>query len=461
MRLLWITTTLLLLIAANALARDSRPHDFAYGIPLQTDGTDALYQFPLPDSVYRSVTRSDLGDLCIFNNQGEVVPFTLSRITPSTPPSQETRNIGLFPVSGTRHQESGGVSLTVKKGAGGSLVSVQTTEPGARTDHIIAYLLDASALKTPLKDLTLSWEDQTGGTVARLRVEGSNNLEDWNLLVPSTVLIGLRYGDHRLERRTIEMNGSKMKYYRISSAASAEMPKLTGVVAHLATAASEPPRHWLRIGTTPRSNRAGDYLFTTSGLMPTDRIRVILPQENTLVQASLFSRATEKDPWKQGPSVLLYRLQIRGEKLISPDITLPASSDRYRLIRIDQGSGGLGKGLPQVEVGWLPAQVIFLARGERPFQLAFGSGKPGTCARGDSTLFRNFSDLNKERYVAGTAVPGTPAVLAGKAALRKPLLPYDTKTVVLWLLLLLGVGTLAWMALRLHRQMETTMGDEK
>ena len=198
-----------------------------------------------------------------------------------------------------------------------------------------------------------------------------------------------------------------MKYYRLTSASGAEIPKLTSVVAHLSSSASEPPRHWSSVNTTRRSSRSGDYLFTTGGLMPVDRIRVRLPQENTLIQASFFSRATEKDSWKQGTSVLLYRLRIKGEEVTSPDIVLPPSSDRYRLMRIDQGSGGIGKGLPVVELGWIPAQILFLARGESPFKLAFGSGKPENCAHGGSTLFRQFSDQHKERYVAGNAVAGT------------------------------------------------------
>lgn len=461
MRQLCIATIFLLLIASNALARDSRPGDFAYGIPLQTAGTDALYQFSLPDVVYRSVTRSDLGDLCIFNRLGEVVPFTLSHIS-APPVNPETRKLNLFPVSGSRLQETGSVSLLVKKGDGGSLISVQSAESGAQSSRITAYLLDAAAVKVPLKNLSLEWEDQSEGTVTKLRIEGSDNLEDWTLLVPSAGLIDLRYGDHHLERRSIDLNGSMMKYYRISSAAATDLPEFTSVVAHLSPATPELPRHWTRVTAAPRSNHTGDYLFTTSGLMPVDRVRVQLPQENTLIQASFFSRATEKDPWKQGPSVLLYRLRIRGETLTSPDIVLPVSSDRYRLMRIDQAGGGIGKGQPLVELGWLPARILFLARGGGPFQLAFGSGRPGTCAPGDSSLFRQFSDQHKERYIAGTALAGPPVPLAGKSALRKPFLPYDSKTVILWSLLLLGVATLAWMALHLHRQMNITKkGNEK
>jgi len=461
MRCLWIATTLLFLCSINALAKDSRPSDFAYGIPLQTGGTDALYKFSLPDEVYRTVTTGDLGDICVFNSQGEVVPFTLSRISAPSPARPETRKLSLFPVTGQRQSDSGTMSLLVRRDDEGSILSVATTETGTRQSRISSYLLDASVLKVPLSDLTLEWANQPEGTVAKIRIEGSDNLEDWTLLVPSAVLISLRYGDHRLERRVIEMNGARMKYYRLSSATSVELPRLVSAVARLTVSGVELPRHWESVNATPRSNRTGDYLFTTTGLMPVDRIRVRLPQENTLIQATFFSRATEKDHWKAGPSALLYRLRIRGEEITTTDLVLPATSDRYRLMRIDQSGGGLGKGLPVITFGWVPAEILFLARGEGPFQLAYGSGKSGNCDHGGSALFRQFSAQHKERYVAGVAVTGPPSLLAGKAVLRRPLLPTDGKTAVLWSLLLLGVGILAWMALRLHRQLNNTKGDEK
>ncbi len=458
MRNLWIAAVLLLLLAGNAQARDSRPSDFAYGIPLQTGGMDALYEFSLPDDVYRQVTRGDQGDICVFNGQGEVVPFTLPRKSDPSRDTTETRKLNLFPVTGNRYEQSGAMSLLVKRGTGGSIISVETSDLGVKQPRTTAYLLDASSLDGPLSGLELEWEEQSEGTVTKLRVEGSNNLEDWAPIVPSAVLIRLRYGEHSLERRVIEMGGARMKYYRISSNTAADPPKLIAAVARLNAQGTEQPRHWASVTAKPRQGQAVDYLFTMNGLMPVDRVRIQLPQENTLIQATFFSRTTERDPWKPGPSALLYRLRIRGEEITSPDIVLPVSTDRYRLMRIEQSGGGLGKGLPLVKLGWIPARVLFIARGEGPFQLAYGSGSPGDCSRGGSTLFQRFSDQQKDRYVAGVAIPGPPSLLGGKAALRKPLLPSDGKTAILWSLLLLGVGLLAWMAMQLYRQMNNTKG---
>lgn len=458
MRIFWIAAALLLVFSGNAPARDSRPADFAYGIPLQTGGMDALYEFALPDDVYRQATRRDLGDICVFNGKGEVVPFTLHQKSGPSKSATESRKLHLFPVTADRLDESGAMSLLVKRGAGGSIISVATSDPKMKQPRITAYLLDASSLDGPLSSLEFEWQEPPEGTVAKLRVEGSNNLEDWTIIVPTAVLMRLRYGEHSLERRVIDLNGSQMKYYRVSSSTAAEPPKLVAAAALLKAPGAAQPRHWASVPVEPGRGQAADYHYSLPGQMPVDRIRIHLPQENTLTQATFFSRAKTTDPWKPGPSALLYRLRIRGEEITSPDIVLPASPDRYRMIRIDQSGGGLGKGLPSVDLGWVPSRVLFIARGQGPFQLAYGSGTPGDCARGGNLLFQRFSDQQKNRYVAGLAIPGSPSLLAGEAALRKPLIPADGKTALLWSLLLLGVGLLVWMALRLHRQLNDTKG---
>ena len=44
-----------LLAPAVALCAE-QPQDFAYGVPIQIDGREALYEVDIPASVYRGVT---------------------------------------------------------------------------------------------------------------------------------------------------------------------------------------------------------------------------------------------------------------------------------------------------------------------------------------------------------------------------------------------------------------------
>ena len=70
-----LIVALMLLAQSVAAVAAERPQDFAYGIEVHADVQDALYEIELPAAVYRGVTRSDLGDIRVFNAQGEVVPY--------------------------------------------------------------------------------------------------------------------------------------------------------------------------------------------------------------------------------------------------------------------------------------------------------------------------------------------------------------------------------------------------
>ena len=132
-------------------------------------------------------------------------------------------------------------------------------------------------------------------------------------------------------------------------------------------------------------------------------------------------------------------------------------------MRVDRRGGGIGRGTPVCEFGWIPATVMFSARGTGPFRLAFGSGRSGDCVRGGDDLFRRFTDQYEGKGLPGKVVPGRPYTLAGESALRRPLVPLDAKQAILWGVLLLGVALLGWMAVTLHRQMnfhDDTKGKE-
>jgi hypothetical protein len=63
-----------MLLLLTGLAVAEAPADFAFGVPLETSGPQALFQVELPPAVYEGVVRADLADLRVFNAAGEPVP---------------------------------------------------------------------------------------------------------------------------------------------------------------------------------------------------------------------------------------------------------------------------------------------------------------------------------------------------------------------------------------------------
>jgi hypothetical protein len=123
--------TLFFLLGANAASGAERPADYAFGIPLEADGKEALYDVTLPVAVYRGVVRADLGDLRVFNGAGEVVPYALRprrmTDTETAPPVALT----LFPLKAEEGAALDAISIRVRRSAGGKS-SIDVTSTGRR-----------------------------------------------------------------------------------------------------------------------------------------------------------------------------------------------------------------------------------------------------------------------------------------------------------------------------------------
>ena len=61
-----------LLAACAAFAQS--PGDFAFRLPVRAEGEHAFLRLEIPDAVYEGIVRADLGDLRLFNGDGEIVP---------------------------------------------------------------------------------------------------------------------------------------------------------------------------------------------------------------------------------------------------------------------------------------------------------------------------------------------------------------------------------------------------
>jgi hypothetical protein len=453
-----LTLVVLVAVLAAAPAKPPVPSDFAYGMTLDAKGESAFYQVPLPPQVYQGMTRADQGDLLVFNSLGEVVPFALRQPVPLRA-APVTVALPMFPLWGTPPHDLDGLSFTVRRDNAGAIVSVNTHDRAGPERRVMAYLVDASALERALKAVALEWERSDSQFVARITVEASDELERWDILVKEAIVASLRYGEHSLKRSEVPLPVTQAKYLRLSIN-DEELVSITGVKGTLADEVAEPPRQWVSISATTQENEPHDYYFDSQGHRPVDRVRVKLPQKNTLVKAALASRDREGSPWQPRGQALIYDLRIAGVDLMHPDITVQPTSERYWRLHVESVGGGLGQGSPVLELGWSPQQLVFVARGSGPFLLAYGSTRIDARAYRADSLLSQFEEQRQGGTLVKAIQPGPPRVLGGKAMLEPPAPPLPWKQWVLWLSLVIGVVLLAWMATRLYKQLSTE-GNER
>ena len=192
-----------------------------------------------------------------------------------------------------------------------------------------------------------------------------------------------------------------------------------------------------------------------------DRLRVALPEANTIVQIEVLTRDRAEQPWRSVARGVAYRLNRSGSEMLSPDIAISAPAERWWMIRIDQRGGGLGSGLPTLNAGWVPHQLVFAARGAAPFTLAYGNRGAVPGALPIASLIPGYRDdaVGTVRVAKTDATP-TVNVQAASMQAQKELggavrleEQTDWKRWSLWAVLGLGVVVLGGMAWRLMKQL--------
>jgi Protein of unknown function (DUF3999) len=450
------TLIFLLLLSQSSAFGAERPEDFAYGMPIHADAQDALYEIEIPAAVYRGVTRADLGDVRVFNAQGEVVPHGLR---PQAVPSSDSgpmMSLPGFPIYGDVTDRIEDLNVRVEKRADGTIVSVRgQAKASASKKKQRGYLLDTSALKQAVRALRFEWQSGADGFLGSVRVEGSDDLSAWNTIANRAALVRLTFGGHQLEQNRVELGGVRFKYLRVSWPENQQPLESLSVVAEPAAGLVSPRRVWQKISGEAVAGQAGEYRYDLGGPFPFDRLRIDLPQLNSLVQLQILSRAKSDEPWRLKTRATAYRLRRDETEVSSPEIALTNVGERYWLLRVDQKGGGVGEGVPILQIGWPPQKLVFAARGAGPFQLVYGNSTAKAAVFPIDSLIPGYK--TDAEFKVRTASLGEQVTLAGAARLRAQT---DYKKWTLWGILILGVFVLAAMAYRLARQVKTTPADE-
>ena len=446
-----------------AMAAEPGRNDFAYGLELAVDNNGAIYKALLPESVYRGVSRFDLADLRVFNAQGEMVPHAVRRLpvrTPSTAAASWT--VPFFPLYRNDAESSEKLALQITTSSTGALVDVRRQDTAPTPEVVNAYLLDCSASSRPVARLLLAWQPAGDSFVTTVRVESSEDLNVWQPLVNKATLAELRSADHQMGQYAIELPGRKIKYLKISWPAGEKQVLLTAVKAVEVAEVQAQPRQWTEIAGSLIPEEPGIFVFDTQGCRPVDQTVLKLPEANTLIEGVLSSRSTEANAWQSRGRGVFYRMEVQEARLESEPLILPVSSDRFWRLQVLPASGnGLGVGQPRLRLGWVPHELVFLARGQGPFLLAYGSAQlpKETPASASVDLF---SRLEKEGGIVGHARPaGNQFDLGGAELLTPPAPPLPWEKWLLWSVLVSGVAGVGAMAWQLFRQMnQATPGND-
>jgi hypothetical protein len=435
-----------MLVASPSFGAPPSKNDYASGISVQAPYSQPMIEAVLPDEVYRTVTSDNLSDLRVFNAEGIPVPHAFCGAPQAADPKVTEQSLPVFVLSGREQDSTSGARVEVQTSAGTRVGVNDSSGPEAEVANRRLHIIDAREVKEPLRAIRFDWRSSDGVSEVKVRIEASDDLDRWQTIVPTSTLLLAQQGGQELRRESIELPTREYDYLRVQRVDGGPPLVIHSVMAERVGAAEEIEPVWFTANHL-QSNEASAMWFDAAHVAPVTYARFRLPRENSSVSVTIQSRKDEQSPWYtrwSGESYIVVTDTARRE---SPPARFQPTTDRLWRVQI-QNDAQLYQGA-NLELGYYPARVRFLAQGAGPFTVAFGSrrAEPANPARCDG-LLADVSAADREKMVEAGYVAAVTS-LGGEQALQP--LPKKTpiKVVVLWGVLVVGVALLVGMALSL------------
>ena len=418
-------------------------------LTIQLTGSGPVYAVPLSLEVYRSITHADLTDICVVNASGQVVPFAVRRS--EAPPSQnpEPVRLRLFPIHGTSNGSSEALRLRLRERE--TAVDIERSRVVAGPTNPSSYLVDARALQQPIAAIWIGWDSAAPDFSALLQIDASEDLEHWRRITTGAQIINLHYAGQEFVRNEVVINPTHASFLRLTWHSVHGNPLINNVEA-IPRAINAPLKRLSLEVSGSATGRQGEFNFDLGARFPVEQVNLLLPEPNSVVRARFLVPASGTREWRTVGEGRIYDLAVPGSaNLVNEPISVPPTPEQHWRVRISEAGAGIGHGVPRLEVSWIPSEIVFLARGKGPFKLLYGNtDAPSLALTPDAILNPMGSqDVSHRGLQPGRATLEGAQVLGGTIRLTPTPPAPDWKRWILRMVLLLGVGVLAFMAWRL------------
>ena len=447
-----MTTLVAVCLPLAALAAQPRMDDYARGMTIHAPTGRPIVEILLPDQVYRDITRTDLADLRVFNRDGNAVPHAVCSSDVALAPVISFRRLSVFQVRTAATADGTHVDVQTAHGTQVQIAESAKT-PAIGESAPGAHVIDARDVAGELRAIEFDWSSPDGASEARVQIQSSEDLDSWQTVVAGSTLLQVTGGASQLRRQTIPLVQRRYSYLRVRRVDAGPALNIDSARAEIVSRPVAIDPIWFIadkvITAGPRS-----LAFTSSRLAPISYARLRLADSNSSVRVAIESREGDKSSWRRQWQGEFYSIVAGTERRGSPPVEFAATWDRdWRVEALRPGDPFYDTTL--LELGYRPAKLRFLAQGAGPFTLAYGSrrAEPAPAQSCDRLLADvNARDLADLIGVAGATAPRS----LGGDTMLKPL-PRETpvRLVVLWGVLIGGVGLLVAMAVTLFKRLKT------
>jgi hypothetical protein len=204
---------------------------------------------------------------------------------------------------------------------------------------------------------------------------------------------------------------------------------------------------WTTLAGQAASSPPGAAAYDTGARLPVGQIDLEFVDANDAASVTLRSRPDSSSDWRTRHSGLFYTLADADRAIRSVPARIARTTDRHWIVETSRDGGWKTDRLPRLRLGWHPHELLFLAQGDGPYTLAYGSARAGATDAPVDAVLASLGAMSSTDRVRSARL-GAARDLAGTAALT-PGPPW--RRLILWTVLIAAVLALAALALGMWR----------
>jgi len=426
-----------------------------YHVDLIPSGKGSLQQVTLTEDIYLHSVDRELNDLWIFDSLGEKLPFEIT--TPEMKILQLEKEIVTYPIRKPRYllKQTDNISFIYdQENRISEIQKVNDKASREKEQKVIGYLLDLGEESTN-NNISVSFKLSKVAQTSFLRfnIDQSSNLKHWDSVSSNEVLAQLIDNEQLTIHNQIKLSRINGRYLRInlldkSPAFSIQSSKIEY---------SEQQNISLVWGQEKQidfSEIEKAFVINTSLSLAYRTLQLDLPESTSMLRGKLFVKNSEKSVWRLKHHLDFFHI-IDGEKHIVKN-TVHLNGLRAKKIKLvfDNLSKSQKPDPIKLKLAWMPQKLTFVTNGNTPYEITVGGAK-----RKPSVQYVENAQNQKMINVIKNEIttPISEAKL-GKSYIQliEPTAEsyFNWKKIGLWLVLVVGVVVMAWMAKGLLKQVD-------
>jgi hypothetical protein len=441
----------LLLLLSPTLCPAS-PIDYAYQarlgeVEIEVENA-TLQRVPLGLDVILNLTRTDLGDIAVFNADGKQLLHSVTRVQPAT--RKLSQPLAFHEFSRFQRQQAKTVTTREQTRQQDSLTELVTTETVAQQQQRKDYLveLEPQPKQTArLVRIELQWTHAPADQILVIRVEAGNALDDLRMIQASKSLTNIDSADPGW--RSIDGIPPGYRYLRLTAVNDVDRFELQGAIAHYDLAAPAAVLQYRLPTTLTSTDDALFYQIDYPSKVHAESLRIVPATPDSVISGRLYASWGDSAERRQLRASFQQHNIIGGDIRDSNPIVLPKR--QYHSIAFT--STGALTAPPSIEVLYPQYELLFLGDGNGPYTLAWGN-YASTGPVSDLATLLDEGLLQAQLKAIPVSLGSTEE--AGGLARLEPATELPWKKWLLWTLLLLAVIVTARMAFKLYREMNAT-----